>query len=169
MEQEVTLKPPKAATPVKVVPAQDLKERLNRTREAIARRAYEIFERRGHTHGRDMDDWLQAESELLRRFPHTVAQTDGEFVVFTELPAHWNADELVVGMEPRRLIVCGERKAHVTYSGQSGTRMESRVQSILRVLDLPVDVDPAGTTASLVEKTLEVVMPKTHTASTNVT
>lgn len=30
----------------------------------IARRAYEIFERRGGAHGADLDDWLQAEQEL---------------------------------------------------------------------------------------------------------
>ena len=31
----------------------------------IARRAYEIYESRGGTDGRDVDDWLQAERELL--------------------------------------------------------------------------------------------------------
>lgn len=30
----------------------------------IARRAYEIWQRRGHTHGSDVHDWLQAEAEL---------------------------------------------------------------------------------------------------------
>lgn len=30
----------------------------------IARRAYEIFERRGGAHGADLDDWLQAEQQL---------------------------------------------------------------------------------------------------------
>jgi hypothetical protein len=33
--------------------------------EAIARRAYELFLARGAKHGRDLDDWLQAERELL--------------------------------------------------------------------------------------------------------
>lgn len=32
--------------------------------EEIARLAYEIFERRGADHGRDLEDWLQAEREL---------------------------------------------------------------------------------------------------------
>ncbi len=31
---------------------------------AIAKRAYEIYLARGATHGRDIEDWLQAESEL---------------------------------------------------------------------------------------------------------
>ena len=32
--------------------------------EAIARRAYEIYQRRGGDHGADLDDWLAAEREL---------------------------------------------------------------------------------------------------------
>jgi hypothetical protein len=32
--------------------------------DQIARRAYEIFLARGGQHGRDADDWLQAEREL---------------------------------------------------------------------------------------------------------
>ncbi len=31
----------------------------------IAARAYELFQQRGCRHGRDVDDWFQAESELL--------------------------------------------------------------------------------------------------------
>lgn len=36
------------------------------TTEEIAQRAYEIFLARGGEPGHDLDDWLQAESELLR-------------------------------------------------------------------------------------------------------
>ena len=31
---------------------------------AVARRAYRRFEERGYEHGRDMEDWLEAEREL---------------------------------------------------------------------------------------------------------
>ena len=34
------------------------------TPEAIAMRAYELFEARHYQHGHDVDDWLQAEIEL---------------------------------------------------------------------------------------------------------
>ena len=34
-------------------------------REKVALRAYEIYEDRGGNHGRDLDDWLQAEDEVL--------------------------------------------------------------------------------------------------------
>lgn len=35
--------------------------------EEIAGRAYEIFLTRGAEHGRDLDDWLQAEREIAER------------------------------------------------------------------------------------------------------
>ena len=34
-------------------------------RDAVAARAYEMFLARGGTHGHDVEDWLQAEQELL--------------------------------------------------------------------------------------------------------
>jgi hypothetical protein len=32
--------------------------------EAIARRAYELYVERGGKHGKDLEDWVQAEKEL---------------------------------------------------------------------------------------------------------
>jgi hypothetical protein len=37
----------------------------------IARRAYELHERRGGRHGHDWDDWFEAERELRGRSPGT--------------------------------------------------------------------------------------------------
>jgi hypothetical protein len=33
--------------------------------ETIRRRAYELYERRGRADGSEVDDWVQAESEVL--------------------------------------------------------------------------------------------------------
>ncbi len=40
-------------------------QRYDPITEAIANRAYELFLARGGQHGHDLDDWLQAEQELL--------------------------------------------------------------------------------------------------------
>ena len=40
-------------------PADDLN-----SQDAVAKRAYEIYERRGGQHGADLDDWLEAERQL---------------------------------------------------------------------------------------------------------
>lgn len=31
----------------------------------IAQRAYELYVHRGHVHGHDLDDWLEAERQIL--------------------------------------------------------------------------------------------------------
>ena len=35
--------------------------------DRVARRAYELYERRGGEHGRALDDWLEAEGELRNK------------------------------------------------------------------------------------------------------
>lgn len=37
---------------------------MTTSREDVARRAYELFVARGAGHGRDLDDWLEAERQL---------------------------------------------------------------------------------------------------------
>lgn len=41
--------------------------------EQIRRRAYELYEQRNRTEGHDMDDWLQAKSELTETKTKTTA------------------------------------------------------------------------------------------------
>ncbi len=39
------------------------------TEEIIQMRAYQLFEQRGGEHGHDLDDWFQAEAEVLGKKP----------------------------------------------------------------------------------------------------
>jgi hypothetical protein len=49
------------------------------TEDEIARRAYQLYEARGGAHGRDLDDWLQAERELRQRMRLDVLATEGPY------------------------------------------------------------------------------------------
>ena len=42
--------------------------------DAIARRAYELFEKRGREMGHDLDDWLRAEHEMMEARSRTQAE-----------------------------------------------------------------------------------------------
>ena len=44
-------------------------ESLELTEDLIRTRAYELFEQRGCENGHDLDDWLQAEAELIAKKP----------------------------------------------------------------------------------------------------
>ncbi|HWP84362.1 MAG TPA: DUF2934 domain-containing protein [Terriglobia bacterium] len=46
-------------------------------RKRVAIRAYEIYLDRGGQHGRDIDDWLQAEAELLAEKKQEQLRTSG--------------------------------------------------------------------------------------------
>ena len=79
-------------------------ERARHISNAIARRAFELFEARGSEHGHDCEDWFRAESELLTPVPATVVDKDGGFVVRAELPGFTGKD-VEVRADPRRLII----------------------------------------------------------------
>jgi hypothetical protein len=42
-------------------------EQKDSLHELLARRAYQRFEERGQEHGRDIEDWFEAERELMDR------------------------------------------------------------------------------------------------------
>jgi len=42
---------------------------LELTEEIIRVRAYHLFEQRGYEHGHDLEDWLQAEAEIMGKKP----------------------------------------------------------------------------------------------------
>ena len=44
--------------------------------EQIAARAYQLYLERGRTHGHDVDDWLQAEYELMQLPVRKLAELD---------------------------------------------------------------------------------------------
>ncbi len=47
------------------------------THEEIERRAYQMYIERGGVHGQDVEDWLQAELELLEKFGKTGVKAKG--------------------------------------------------------------------------------------------
>lgn len=54
----------KTSTPAETAPMTAAMATLSESE--IARRAFEVYCARGGQHGRDVDDWLQAERELRR-------------------------------------------------------------------------------------------------------
>lgn len=53
------------AATAKSAPDTKISARAADINEAVSARAYELYARRGYTHGHDFDDWLRAESEVL--------------------------------------------------------------------------------------------------------
>jgi len=166
MREQSVAQQHETAKPVQLLAADILLNRKTEIDVMIARRAFELFEGRGGGHGHDVDDWITAELELLRPHRHDLKESTKAVVFHAELPCSFAPDQLNVSVEPGHLIVSGERELEVTCVGGVPTHVEKRTQRIFRMEELPVDVNPSGTTATLKGELLEIMMPKVIAVST---
>lgn len=84
----------------------------NRIRE----RAYEISQMRGHA-GREMDDWLSAESDVISVPPMDMVEKDRVFQVQMAAPGIDAADLNVMASPEQVLVKCDSRHTHEKEAG----------------------------------------------------
>ena len=155
----VVMQPEKVAAPVKVLPGSALLDHIHDVSSSIARRAFEIFEERGRAFGHDLEDWLQAESELLHPIHLDMAESPDAVTVRAEVPG-FSAKELEVGVEPHRLTISGSRETSEGHGGKKTLYAEHCGNHIFRAIDLPAEVDSSKVKATLKDGVLELSMPK---------
>jgi len=114
----------------------------------IAKRAYEIFEKRGCKHGFDVEDWISAEKELLRD------DFDGNTSAFHFLLEYPRVPEVttILSLTTHSLVVL-----------RSHARLVSKANnhpSVLSVHVLPEEIDPAQADVKAVDGLLHVYLPK---------
>jgi HSP20 family protein len=143
--------------------ASDFFERANEIFEEISRRAYEIFEGNGRTFGRDLEDWLQAERELLHAVHIQVSESGEALDLKAEVPG-FSEKELSISVEPRRLIITGKRETKKEETKGKTIYSETCANEILRVVALPIEVETEKVTATLKNGVLELSLPKAATA-----
>lgn len=157
---------PKGAAPtlatasLKLVEPETLFERIRQLQQTIARRAFELFEGRGAQAGRESDDWFKAEMELLHPVHLEVTETDDALNMRAEVPG-FEAQDLEVSVEPQRVILSGKRESNEEKKTDKAVYREQCSNEILRVVDLPAEIETAKTIATLKHGVLELKMPKT--------
>ena len=161
MPAQAAVAPPReSAKQVKLVDANASANRQHEIHDLIARRAYQLFESRGRRHGHDVNDWVDAELELLYPCRHQLKQAAGAIVFLAELPGSFTPDQISVSIEPRRLTIGGEREFDVICGGSQPAHTEKRTQRIFLVEPLPVNVDPSRVATRLDGDTLAIVVHK---------
>lgn len=166
MREQSVAQQHEAAIPVQVLTPDILHNRKSELDRMIARRAFQLFEARGGGHGHDVDDWIAAELGLLHPYRHNLKDSAEAVVFHAELPCTFTPDQINVSVEPRRLTISGERELEVTCVGDVPTRVEKRTERIFQTEELPAEVDPSRTTATLKGELLEIMMPKVITDTT---
>jgi HSP20 family protein len=143
--------------------ASDFFERASEILQEISRRAYEIFEGNGRTFGRDLEDWLQAERELLHAVHIHLSESGEALELKAEVPG-FTEKELSISVEPRRLIITGKRETKKEETKGKTIYSETCANEILRVVALPIEVETEKVTATLKNGVLELSLPKAATA-----
>lgn len=151
--------------PIKPIKFGSLFDQIENTFNFIACRAYEIFESNGRAFGRDLDDWLRAEKELLHPVPVNITELNGSFEVTAEVPG-FTEKEIEVGVEPCRLTIAGKRETKKEEKKGKTIWTESCSDQLLRVVDLPAEIETGKVAATLKNGVLELTLPKVAKAQT---
>jgi HSP20 family molecular chaperone IbpA len=131
---------PCQTSPPSLSPGEPFIEPAQEINDLIARRAYELFESSGFTHGRAHDDWLRAESEILLQAPVDVTETETGFTIRADVPGFRDKD-LEVRAAPRSLCITGKRKEASDQKEGTTIYSERPFTHIFRVLHLPAEID----------------------------
>ncbi len=118
MGQQSAVQQRETEVPIDLISAQAMANRRRQIEEMIARRAYERFEQRGSVDGHDIDDWVQAELELLHKCRQDLRKSKEAVILHADLPGSFTPDPLDVSVEPRRVTVSGEKELNVTCGGK---------------------------------------------------
>ena len=138
---------------------ETLWQQMNALTEQIRNRAFSLFERRGRTTGWELDDWLQAEREVLWSPASELVENKEDFRARLALPG-FDAKDLEITASPNSLVVQAEsthkhegKEGEVRFCEFSGKKM-------FRRLDLPSEIDVDRVTASIDKGILELTAPK---------
>lgn len=163
MPAEVKKQETRAANPA-VVESKNIFDDLKSLIRSIERRAYDLFDGRGKEPGRDLEDWLKAETELMRPVLCEVKEADDHLTVQAEVPG-FASEDLKVSVEPDRLFIRGSKESNKKEETENTIYTECSAKEVFRTLYLPAEVDPSKVTAELKDGVLNIMLPKTKTAT----
>jgi HSP20 family protein len=116
-------------------------DEMEKMHDRIVSRAYEIFDGNGQILGKDLDDWLQAERELLWEPSIELAEKDDEFLVRAAVPG-MEAKDIQVEVTADDLLVKAEtRHEHKEEKGKV-YKCEFESGRLFRQIQFPKRIDP---------------------------
>jgi HSP20 family protein len=158
----------KISASTKQVEVDPVFDRMQEAYDAIAKRAFEIFENNGRCFGNELSDWLQAESELLHPGHLELTETDGAFTVTADVPG-FAARELDIHVQGNRVTISGKHEFKEENTKGKTIYSERCAKEILRSVELPTEVDDARVNATLKDGVLRIELPKaTHARSVKI-
>ena len=144
---------------IRTAATDDFLADVQKTFDAISRRAFEIFEGNGRVSGHDIEDWSKAEKEMFHPVQLDMTETDESILVKAEVPG-FNEKELDITVEPTHLTISGKRESSKEEKKGKSVYSETCSKEIFRSVTLPAEVEMGKVTAALKDGVLQLTMPK---------
>jgi len=134
-------------------------DELQKMEDRIMKRAYDIFRGSGSRFGKDLDNWLAAERELIWKPAIEMTEKDNQFEIKVAV-AGIDPKDLNVEVTPDGLVVKGETKTQQKKE-EKGEVHTSEFQSgsLFRSVQFPKKVDVDKVKAEIKNGLLTVVAP----------
>ena len=143
---------------IRRVASADLQSKIH---DAVACRAYELYEARGGTWGHDAEDWERAYGEVVGPLLCGSLEHDRR-ICLTADASCFDEGPVEIWIEPRRVTICGFDRSSRPFPTPPGEPTRPRENWIFRVHDLAIEVDPSGVTARFNGPALDIYLPKVH-------
>lgn len=137
----------------------ELLKEISQWSDRIAKRAYELFAASGFTNGHDREDWLKAESELLKAVNVELKDSDGECLVKVKIPG-FDARDIDIQVSGSHLVIEGKHESTGEKKSKEGKIVERKFEQIYRAIELPAPVNAEKGHAELKNGVLELKLPK---------
>lgn len=148
---------------VVVLKTETLWDQIQRMEERVTRRAHQIFEENGSIFGRELDDWFQAEKELVWKPPVEVKEKDGHFEVQAAV-AGVEPRDIKVEVTPEELLIRGETRSEKKEEKGQIRYSEFQSGSLFRSIRFPKRIDPDKVKAEFKNGLLTVIAPMSEEA-----
>jgi len=143
---------------IKIVPNSDPGRVDQRMRDAVAKRAFQIFESRGGNPGQEQQDWTLAESEVVRPLSCGVLETQHGVEVAVDLAGFDVRRGIEIMAESHRLVLCGFG-SNLDEHGKIRPK-KGELPEIFRTVNLPTAVDASRIDSDLRGHVLQIRVPK---------
>jgi len=130
--------------------------------ERVRERAYELSQQRGHA-GRDIDDWLTAESEIISVPPAELIEKNGTFQVTLAILGI-NLQDVRILASADRLLVRGDYRYHRESDDGIVHLSDFRSATLFRAVQFPEPIDAGSMDIQLQDGVLRINASKASAA-----
>jgi HSP20 family protein len=137
-------------------------EEVARRLEGVERRAFDLFEKRGHELGHDLEDWFKAEREALGWPASELTEKEGAYEIHIALPGVDVKDVEVTATPTEVIVHASAQEEKKTQKGKVlWTEFGSR--DFYRRFEVPNPINADKVTAKLENGVLRISAPETAT------